>query len=250
MNDDVRLRRPGHWYEHLADRLGEHYLDLDFTKGTDQEVAFLVDAFDLRPGSRVLDVGCGPGRHARRMAERGIDVVGIDISDTFLDIARRDAPATATFLREDARDLAFEAEFDLVLSLCQGAFGLMGGPASSVADPEMTVLHRMGRAARPGGRVCFTAFSAYFAMQHLDLHDGFDAASGVHYERFRVDDREGRDDEEEAWTTTFTPRELRLMVHQVDLTLQELWSVAPGAYDRTAPTLSLPEFLVVARRPE
>ncbi len=73
----------------------------------------------------MLDVGCGPGRHAHELARRGIVVHGIDISDRFVEIARADAPDGATFERLDARSLTFDAEFDAVICLCQGAFGLM-----------------------------------------------------------------------------------------------------------------------------
>ncbi len=45
-----------------------------------QEVDALVSLFGLEPGERVLDVGCGPGRHALELASRGFDVVGVDIS--------------------------------------------------------------------------------------------------------------------------------------------------------------------------
>ena len=44
------------------------------------------------PGMRVLDVGCGPGRHAHALAGRGIEVVGVDISQRFVDLATEAAP--------------------------------------------------------------------------------------------------------------------------------------------------------------
>ena len=94
-----------HWFEGLADHLGSAYLRYSFTKGTAQEVDHVVAALALEPGSRVLDVGCGPGRHAHELARRGITVHGVDISQPFVDIARRDAPPGATFERRDARGI-------------------------------------------------------------------------------------------------------------------------------------------------
>src|SRR4051794_15865150 len=101
-----------HWFEPIAEHLGAAYLRYSFTKGTVQEVDHVVAALGLTPGMRVLDVGCGPGRHAHELARRGIAVHGIDISETFVELARRDAPDEATFERLDARALPFDAEFD------------------------------------------------------------------------------------------------------------------------------------------
>jgi 2-polyprenyl-3-methyl-5-hydroxy-6-metoxy-1,4-benzoquinol methylase len=84
---------PDHWFEPIAEHLGAAYLRYSFTKGTDQEVAFLVEALGLQPGMRVLDVGCGPGRHAHALARLGLAVHGIDISERFVALARATAPA-------------------------------------------------------------------------------------------------------------------------------------------------------------
>ncbi len=237
-----------HWFEPLADHLGEAYLRYSFTRGTDQEVGFLTEVLDLGPGSRVLDVGCGPGRHAHALARRGIEVVGVDLSERFVEVARRDAPPGATFVRADARSLAFDSVFDAVVSLCQGAFGLCGGPGSPL-DGDGDVLDGIARALRPGGRVAVSAFSAYFQLRWLEPGDDFDVVAGVNHEHTEVRDPSGQVAPAELWTTCFTPRELRLMISGAGLVLEELWSVAPGRYRRSAPCLEEPELLAVARRP-
>ena len=244
---------PDHWFEPLADHLGDAYLRYSFTRGTANEVAFLIDVLGLQPGQRLLDVGCGPGRHARALADRGLDVLGVDVSQRFIDLARRDAPPGARFERLDARHLAYEDEFDAVISLCQGAFGLAGPgtsePAAPAAvDPDGVILAGMARALRPGGQVAVSAFSAYFQVRFLEATDRFDAGSGVNHERSVLKDEQGREATHDLWTSCFTPRELRLLARAAGLVPEHLWSVTPGAYARNPPDLDHPEFLLVARR--
>lgn len=228
-----------HWFEPLAEHMGPAYLRYSFTKGTDQEVGFLVDALGLAPGMRVLDVGCGPGRHAHALAERGIEVHGVDISARFVALAGESAPPGATFERMDARQLSFVGEFDVALSLCQGAFGLVG-------DEDGDVLKGMARALKPGGRAAFSAFSSYFAVRFLEEQDTFDAATGVNHETTAVKDSEGNELAADLWTSCFTPRELRLLCAAAGLTVEHVWSVTPGAYAAAPPDLASPEFLTVA----
>lgn len=236
--------RGGHWFEPVAEHLGRAYLRYSFTKGTAQEVAFLTEVLELGPGQRLLDVGCGPGRHALAFAAAGIEVVGIDISEPFIEIARADTPAgaPATFLRRDARELGFDREFDAAISLCQGAFGLVGP-----GDDE-TVLAGMATALRPGGRVAVSAFSSYFLARNPVPGGTFDAGTGVHHERTAVKDEEGTDAEVDLWTTCYTPRELALLAERAGLVPEHVWSVAPGAYRRDPPGVDDPEHLLVAAR--
>ncbi len=240
---------PDHWFEPLADHMGDAYLKYSFTRGTRQEVDFLVDALQLNPGARVLDVGCGPGRHAVELAQRGFLVHGIDISQTFVDLATSNAPVGATFARVDARAMTFDAEFDAAISLCQGAFGLAGGPgAVGVLDPDAEVLSGIARALKPGGRMAVSAFSSYFQVRFLEDHDTFDVARGVNCETTVIRDEPGNEVETQLWTTCFTPRELRLLAATNDLQVEHIWSVTPGAYRRDEPSLESPEFLLVARK--
>ncbi len=227
----------GREFEAVAAHAGPAYLRYSFTKGTAQEVRFLVDVLHLRPGDRLLDVGCGPGRHSLALRERGIEVVGLDISLDFLRAAGR-----GRWVRGDARRLPFaRGSFDAAISLCQGGFGLLGGM------DDAGVVAGMAELVKGGGRLALSAFSSYFAVRHMEEGDTFDADTGVNHERATVRDPEGSEAEFDLWTTCFTPRELRLMAAAAGLAVEGLWSVSPGDYAVRAPDLEHPEFLLVGR---
>jgi ubiquinone/menaquinone biosynthesis C-methylase UbiE len=228
----------------VAEHLGEAYLRYDFTKGTRQEVRFLLELLRLKRGARLLDVGCGPGRHAVAFAEAGLAVTGVDISGRFLEIAARmarDAGVKASFFECDARQMPFENEFDAVVSLCQGGFGLMGGDDS-------VVLKRMAEAVKPDGKIVLTAFNAYYSARH-QTDASLDADMGVVHERTVVHSEDGAEKDVDLWTSVFTPRELRLVAIGVGLIPELVYSVEPGDYGRYEPSAETPEFLMVARRP-
>lgn len=246
---------PGHWFEVLADHMGPAYLKYSFTKGTAQEVEALISILGVRAGDSILDVGCGPGRHALGLAERGMHVVGVDISERFVQLGT-DAAKTLTgdgsaqFEVLDARNLAFVEEFDAVISLCQGAFGLAGGigsrdelPARELDEP---ILAGMKRALRVGGRAAVSAFSAYFQVQYLEKQDEFDAVRGVNHETTTVRSESGDTLGVDLWTTCFTPRELRLLARVVGLEPEAVYGVAPGKYGTKEAAMDQPEFLLLA----
>jgi SAM-dependent methyltransferase len=232
-----------HWFEPIAEHLGSAYLRYSFTKGTVAEVDALVAMLGLGPTTRVLDVGCGPGRHAHELARRGVPVHGVDISARFVELAVAGAPTGATFARMDARRLTFADEFDAVISICEGAFGLLTGDGENEQ-----ALAGMFRALRPGGRLALTAFNAYYAVRyHNDA--SFDAATGISRERTEIRDETGRAVATDLWTTCFTPRELRLLFERVGFVVDELWAIEPGDYRPTPPDTEHAEFLVIATRP-
>ncbi len=250
------MARSGHWFDEVAAFLGPAYLRYSFTRGTAQEVAALVDLLALTPGERVLDVGCGPGRHSLALAAAGFEVVGVDISAEFVALAASaagasDAPVAPRFVQADARDLVdFADSFDAVISLCQGAFGLTGGPGATPdllrRELDEPILAGMAGALRPGGRLAVSAFSAYFMLRYLEDHDTFDADGGVNHEQTTLRNEEGDERPAELWTTCFTPRELRLLARAVGLRPRVVHGVAPGAYRPEPPTVDHPEFLLVA----
>lgn len=263
MADEPTGARPArHWFEDIADHMGPAYLRYSFTKGTEQEVDFLVEVLGLRPGMTVLDVGCGPGRHAVALAKRGIGVIGVDISDRFIGVALEVADfegvsGLVEFHRGDARSMVGDDRFDgrdvdAAVSLCQGAFGLGGPPDARDPQnlaPDGAVLAGIRAALAPGGRCSVSAFSSYFQVRWLEDRDAFDAASAVNHERTEIMDAEGDAVEADLWTTCYTPRELRLLAEREGLEVEDVWSVTPGGYERTTPNLDSHEYLLVARRP-
>ncbi len=234
-----------YWFGALARFLGPAYLRNAFTKGTEQEVDYLVDALGLAPGQEVLDVGCGPGRHSLALARRGFTVLGVDASPEFVDLARDAAAAeslTAGFEVLDVRDLDEAERFDAVICLCQGGFGLLGG------RDEVEVFGRIVAAAKRGGAIAVSAFHAPFAVRHLEDGETFDPATGVLHERARLRDESGEEREFDLWTTCFTARELELLAAATDLSDVRVHGVTPGRYADAPPVLDAPELLLLAHR--
>lgn len=240
-------QKDAHWFESVARYLGDSYLKYSFTKGTKQEIDFLVEALPLVGGDRVIDIGCGPGRHCNELAIRGYKAFGIDISATFIEQASASAVDGASFRRLDARLLQDEIElhgkFDVAICLCQGAFGVMLDDSD-----DLDVLRGAAAVLRPGGLLALSAFNSYFSIRH-HTDAQFDVDRGVSHERTVLRNPAGEEMETDLWTGCYTPRELRMACSIVGLEVVRIYGVEPGKYGLIEPSVDLPEYLLVARKP-
>src|SRR4051794_23236052 len=101
-----------------------------------RRLALTLDELGDLSGRRVLDVGCGPGRYAVAAAERGADVVGVDISTTMLTLARRHARDRAVgglcrFVQADFGEYEPDGDFDVALMM--GVLEYLADPGPSLA---------------------------------------------------------------------------------------------------------------------
>ena len=132
---------------------------------TDSEVAALRRLLGIRPGSRVLDLACGTGRHSIALAAGGCEVTGFDYSAPYLAEARRSEPkrgARVRWIRGDMRRLPFEGEFDAAINLFS-SFGYF----SREAD-DLRTLRGVARALKPGGFFLIELFNGQSARERLE----------------------------------------------------------------------------------
>ncbi len=152
------------WYETLFENYGEKYDNEPFTEGTVGECDFIEEEIGHDREMKILDVGCGTGRHAIGLAKRGYSVTGVDLSDSMLKRAREKAAAlgvNVNFRKEDARNLPFTDEFNLVIMLCEGAFPLM-----ETDEMNFQILENAARSLKNGGKFIFTTLNGLFPLFH------------------------------------------------------------------------------------
>ncbi|MBA3381831.1 MAG: class I SAM-dependent methyltransferase [Actinobacteria bacterium] len=141
---ELKARQSVMWgngpYERVTNTLGDLH-------------ALVVERLDPQPGEKVLDAATGTGAVAFLLAERGADVVGMDLAPVLIDTARElavDRDLSVEFEVGDAEEMKYEdASFDVVASTC----GIMFAP-----DHE-AVASELARVTRPGGRIglaCWT----------------------------------------------------------------------------------------------
>ena len=76
------------WYEELFENYGMKYDNETFVRGTIGECNFVEKEIEYNKATRILDIGCGTGRHSIELAKRGYTVVGIDLSESLLKRAK------------------------------------------------------------------------------------------------------------------------------------------------------------------
>ena len=149
-----------------------------FTKNTLREVDFLLEELHVPPGARILDVGCGTGRHSIELAKRGYRMTGLDLSRRPCSHRRRTKAEAAgvhvDWVQSDAMRFSFDEPFDAAICLCEGSFGLLASVDDAIAQP-LAILSNISRSLKPGARILLTALNG---MWMIRMHKQEDVEQG------------------------------------------------------------------------
>lgn len=222
-----------------------------FTKNTMAEVDFLLEELSLPPGSAILDVGCGTGRHSIELAKRGYAVVGLDLSAAMLGRAAAAARATGLhvkWIQADATQFSFTKPFDAAICLCEGAFGLLSQEDDPIAQP-LSILGNISHSLKPQARAVITVLNGIAMMRR---HSNSDVTAG-RFDPLALVESSAMSPaagipalvvKERA----FVPTELMLLCHLAGLRVLHLWGGTAGNWGRRALDLDEIEIMMVAEK--
>jgi len=156
-------------WQDFFDVQAPYYDQNDFTKNTEVEVQFLIAQLGLEPGQRVLDLGCGTGRHAIALASRGMEVVGVDFSTQMLVEARKKS-SSVQWVQADVCEYRSEQPFDAVICLCETPINLLPSGKDPIQH-ALDILRTFAENLKQGGTVAFTALNAYAQIRQMSDED-------------------------------------------------------------------------------
>ncbi len=124
----------------------------------DKTVEWIVDYCGLKAGSRVLDLGCGPGLYCTRLHKRGINVTGMDFSRNSIEYADRYAKENGMdieYIYQNYLNMDYENEFDAIL--------LIYCDLGALTDSERDILlGKVRKALKPEGTLIFDVFTGHY----------------------------------------------------------------------------------------
>jgi SAM-dependent methyltransferase len=228
------------WYK---DFFGAEWLGLATQQFTPEQtlaqVDFVVKAAGLLPGTSILDLCCGHGRHSLELARRGYRVVGLDFDAPSLELAREAATklgVAVEFVQSDMRAIPYRGEFDLVINLFT-AFGYLESEAE-----DQKVLEKVARALKPGGRFLLDTINHAWLLRHFESRGWTPLDDGtILFEERAFDLRNGRNDV--TWTfvypdgrrhaqshslRVYTLVEFDKMLAAANLALKQVWGSFEG----------------------
>ncbi|MGD1875198.1 MAG: class I SAM-dependent methyltransferase [Mastigocoleus sp.] len=248
------------WYEELFENYAINYDKESFTQGTIGECDFIEKEIEYNKEAKILDIGCGTGRHSIELAKRGYKVVGIDLSESMLERAKQKAAEQnlqIKFEKHDAREIPYLYQFDLVIMLCEGGFSLM-----ETDQMNFQILQNAANALKPKGKFIFTTLNGLFPLFNsvkeflnsevksgnatYDNHS-FDLMTFRDINKIYIEDDLGNKKEIQCAERYYVPSEITWLLKTLNFQTIDIFGAKLGAFSR-ADKLSTEDYemLVIA----
>ena len=250
------------WYQQLFANYAHKYDSESFISGTIGECDFIEKEINFNKGIRILDIGCGTGRHDIELAMRGYNVTGVDLSEGMLARAKEkasEAGVSVDFRMGDGRSLGFRDEFDLVIMLCEGGFPLM-----ETDEMNFNILKSASDALKEKGKLIFTTLNGLFPLYHsvkdfLNAQasgdqatygeNQFDLMTFRDHNITKLTDDSGKELELESNERYYVPSEITWLLKSLGFATVDIYGAALGAYSRNDKlTTDDFEMLVIAEK--
>lgn len=230
------------WYESLFEHYAETYDEEPYTQGTQGEVDFIEKEIGTNKDTKILDIGCGTGRHAVELAKRGYAVTGFDLSEEMLAKAIEKAEAAKVeinFVQGNALELPFKEDFDLGIMLCAGAFPLMETDALN-----FQILKNAHRSLKSDGKLIFATYNGLYPLTNTlealsdtlkDEQAGesdFDLMTFRMIGKFAVSGKDGSIKEFLCNERYYMPSEIRWQLESLGFKKVEIFAAKLGNYSR------------------
>ena len=248
------------WYEQLFENYGEKYDQESFVHGTLGECDFIEAEIGHDKSIQILDIGCGTGRHTIELTERGYTVRGVDLSQAQINRAMEKSKARGLridFSVADSRSLAFDAEFDLVIMICEGGFPLM-----ETDEMNYQILNNAAKALRSNGKLIFTTLNGLFPLFHSvkdfinsgaekgqSAENTFDLMTFRDHSVYETEDDSGKKLSLSCNERYYVPSEISWLIKSVGFTRVDIYAAKLGQFSRSdALTTEDYEMLVIAEK--
>ena len=244
--------KPKSWKEFFQENAST-YDENGFAQNSLVEVQFLIDLMQLKPGMKLLDMGCGTGRHAVLFAEKGIQVTGVDFSSEMLEVARKKAELQGLdieWVEADATTFGRVAAFDAAICICEGGLGLLDHHEDGVSH-DLAILGSIAGSLKQGAPFVSTALNGYRTirmMQDENVNQGsFDPVNMVCFYADQMHTASGPIDMQIKERLFIPPEMVALMTHS-GFAVEHVWGGTAGEWGKRPLRLDEIEVMYVAKR--
>jgi len=248
------------WYEELFQDYADKYDNESFTAGITGEVDFFEKEAGYDKSVKILDIGCGTGRHSLELARRGYNVTGFDLSEAQLHKAKKisqNEGLKVEFLVKDARSFNFKETFDLAIMICEGAFPLM-----ETDEMNFSILKNAYLSLKPGGKFIFTTLNGLYPLFHSvkdfinrgsdqgeSSDNTFDLMTFREYSVYETEDDKGKKIALKCNERYYVPSEITWLLKSAGFSKSEISGCKLGAFSRNDKlTTEDFEMLVIAEK--